>query len=86
MPQKLVVHGHYMAEFFDYVSLYAKGCSLGIECYPLRDVRNFSINFLSAKPNPSLDEGNDEVVTYITDQTYYRFFDPEIMQDTNIFF
>ena len=86
MPEKLTVRGHYKAEHFDYVSLYTEGCNLGIECYPLENIRNNWINFLTVKTHPSLDHGSDEVLSYTTDQTYFRYFDPEIRQETNIFF
>ena len=85
MPETLIVRGHFKAEHFDYVSIYTEGCNMGIECFPLEDIRNFSMNFLSVKTLPSLDQSSDEVLTHTTDQTYYRFFDPELRQDTNIF-
>lgn len=67
MPEKLTVRGHYKAEYFDYVTLYTEGCNLGLECYPLENLRNNAINFLSVKLNPSLDHGSDEVLSYTTD-------------------
>ena len=63
-----------------------KGCDLGDECEPDQNVIQKAINFVSMKAHPSLlNEDQSEVITYSPDMTYYRFLDPLISQQTNVF-
>ena len=47
---------------------------------------NDAVNFMTMNANPSLlSEDQTEIITYTPDMTYYKFLDPLISQQTNIF-
>ena len=81
-PEELVIKGHYASAQFSYVNIKVIGCNLGKDkCLNDDEIGQMDFNFLEVKAYPSLSEGDEnltEVVKHTIDQTWMKYFTPNI--------
>lgn len=81
------VRGSFSSELFDYVRIKVEGCDLGAECMSDAELMDTSINYISLSSHPNLlNENLDEVVSFKSEVTYFKYIDPLTSQNTNLFF
>lgn len=83
---KLVIRGSFGAKNFDYIKIAVEGCLLGDQCISDEELLEKTINFVTVSSVPELlGSDPDNVVTYRSDETYFKYIDPQITQHSNIF-
>ena len=60
---------------FKYVEIKLLGC-IAKDCLPDKDIINTSINFVVLKAAPNLAHGEEDVVSYIQDFSFFKWLDP----------
>ena len=51
------------------------GCNQEV-CLPDKDIRKTSINFVTIKATPNLIKGEENVIKYVQDFSYFKYLDP----------
>ena len=70
---------------FNYVEIKVLGCNQEV-CLPDKEIMKTSINFVGLKASPNLIQGDEEVITYSQDFTYFKYLDPGRSQSSNFFY
>lgn len=84
---QMPVRGSFSSELFDYVRIKVEGCDLGADCLTDVELMEKSINYISLSTHPNLlNENLDEVVSFRSEVTYFKYIDPLTSQNTNMFF
>ena len=79
------IGGNIGSENFNYVKIELLGCKVE-DCFPDKDIIKTSVNFVGLAAAPSLMTGEEDVVTYTQDFTFFKMLDPNRTQSSNFFF
>ena len=83
--KKSTLSGNIGSADFNYFEIKMIGCNEEV-CLPDMDIKNTSINFVTIKATPNLIKGEENVITYIQDYSYFKFLDPKKILSTNFFY
>ena len=72
--KNLKINGNIGSTDFNYVEIKMLGCNETV-CLPDKDILKTSINFVQLKASPSLIQGEEDVVTYTQDFSFFKFLD-----------
>ena len=73
--KQMKLGGNIGSREFNYVEIKLLGCNETV-CVPEKDIMDTSINFVGLKAVPNLIQGEQDVVKYTQDFTYFKFLDP----------
>ena len=73
--KQLKLNGNIGSPDFNYVEIKMLGCN-ETDCLPDKDIFKTNINFVTLKATPSLILGEEDVINYSQDFTFFKYIDP----------
>ena len=83
--KQLKLNGNIGSPEFNYVEIKMLGCN-ETDCLPDKDIIKTNINFSTLKATPSLIQGEQDVIKYSQDFTFFKYLDPKRTQASNFFY